>query len=101
MISAIQRDWHGALQFADRAIQAAREYDLQLVSAIGLTMRGIARAAVELAATSGADMRDALNVYRRTGARFQVSFLLSLFAEASLARRIGLKGCPRSRRPYR
>jgi class 3 adenylate cyclase/predicted ATPase len=85
MISAVQRDWHGALQFADRAIQVAREYDLQLVSAIGLTMRGIARAAVGPAATSGADMRDALNVYRRTGARFQVPFLLSLFAEASLA----------------
>jgi class 3 adenylate cyclase/predicted ATPase len=92
MISAVQRDWHGALQFADRAIQVAREYDLQLVSAIGLTMRGVARAAIELGATSGADIRVALNVYRRTGARFQVPFLLSLFAEASLARRDWTEG---------
>ena len=30
-------------------------------------------------------MRDGLNIYRRAGARFQVPFLLSLFAEASLA----------------
>jgi hypothetical protein len=47
MISAVQRDWRGAPQFADRAILIAREYDLQMVSAIGLVMRGIARAAVE------------------------------------------------------
>ena len=87
MISAVQRDWYGALQFADRAIKVAREYDLQLVGAIGLAMRGVAQATVEPGATPAAEMRDGLNIYRRTGARFQVPFLLSLFAEASLARK--------------
>ena len=87
MVSAVQRDWPKALQFADRAIEVAREYDLQLVSAIGLAMRGIARVAVEPSATLGSEMRDALDDYRRTGARFQVPFLLSLFAEASLERK--------------
>ena len=87
MVSAVQRDWHGALQFANRAIQVAHEYDLQLVSAIGLAMRGIARAAVEPSATSSAEIRDALDNYRRTGARFQMPFLLSLFADASLERK--------------
>src|ERR1700730_1690043 len=87
MISVVQRDWRGALQFADRAIQVAREYDLQMVSAVGLAMRGLARAAVEPSATSSAEIRDALDDYRRTGARFQVPFLLSLFAEASLERK--------------
>jgi predicted ATPase len=86
MISVVQKDWHGALRFADRAIKVAREYDLQLVVALGLTMRGIARAAVEPAAKSAAEMRDALNIYRGTGARFQAPFLLTLIAEASLAR---------------
>jgi class 3 adenylate cyclase/tetratricopeptide (TPR) repeat protein len=87
MISVVQRDWRGALQFADRAIQVAREYDLQMVSAVGLAMRGLARAAVEPSATSSTEIRDALDDYRRTGARFQVPFLLSLFAEASLERK--------------
>ena len=87
MISVVQRDWHGALRVADRAIKVAREYDLQLVVALGLAMRGIAQAAVEPVATSPAEMRDALNIYRGTGARFQAPFLLSLFAEASLARK--------------
>ncbi len=87
MISAVQRDWRGALQFADRAILVAREYDLQMVSAIGLAMRGLARAAVEPSVTSSAEIRDALEDYRRTGARFQVPFLLSLLAEASLERK--------------
>ncbi len=87
MISVVQRDWRGALQFADRAIHVAREYDLQLVSAIGLAMRGIARAAIEPSATSSAEIRDALDNYRRTGARFQMPFLLSLFADASLERK--------------
>lgn len=87
MISAVQRDWRGTLQFADRAIKVAREYDLQLVEAIGLAMRGVARAAIEPSATPAAEMRDGLSIYRRTGARFQVPFLLSLFAEASLARK--------------
>jgi predicted ATPase len=50
-------------------------------------MRGVARAAIEPSATPAAEMRDGLNIYRRTGARFQVPFLLSLFAEASLARK--------------
>jgi predicted ATPase len=87
MSSVAQRDWHGALRFADRAIKVAREYDLQLVVALGRAMRGIAQAAIEPVATTAAEMRDALNAYRRTGARFQVPFLLSLFAEASLARK--------------
>jgi predicted ATPase len=87
MVSVVQRDWHGALRFADRAIEVARQYDLQLVVAIGLAIHGIAQAAVEPVATSAAEMRDALNAYRRTGARFQGPFLLSLFAEASLARK--------------
>jgi class 3 adenylate cyclase/tetratricopeptide (TPR) repeat protein len=87
MVSVVQRDWRGALQFADRAIEVAREYDLQMVSAIGLAMRGLARAAVEPSATSSAEIRDALDDYRRTGARFQLPFLLSLFAEASLERK--------------
>jgi class 3 adenylate cyclase/predicted ATPase len=87
MVSAVQRDWPDALQFADRAIEVAREYDLQLVGAIGLAMRGIAQASVEPVATSATEMRDGLNIYRRTGARVQVPFLLSLFAEASLARK--------------
>ena len=87
MISVVQRDWRGALQFADRAIQVAREHDLQMVSAIGLAVRGLARIAVEPSATSGAEIRDALDDYRRTGARFQMPFLLSLFAESSLERK--------------
>jgi predicted ATPase len=87
MVSVVQRDWCESLRFADRAIKVAREYDLQLVVALGLAMRGIAQAAVEPVATSAAEMRDALNLYRRTGARFQAPFLLSLFAEASLARK--------------
>jgi tetratricopeptide (TPR) repeat protein len=86
MVSVVQKDWRGALLFADRAIKVAREYDLQLVVALGLAMRGIAQAAVEPVAASTAAMRDALDMYRRTGARFQAPFLLSLFAEASLAR---------------
>ena len=86
MVSAVQRDWRGALQFADRAIEVAREYDLQMVRALGLAMRGIAQAAVDPAATSTTEMRNGLNVYRYTGARVQVPFLLSLFAEVSLAR---------------
>jgi class 3 adenylate cyclase/tetratricopeptide (TPR) repeat protein len=87
IISAVQRDWHGALQFADRAIERAREYDLQMVGALGLAMRAISLASAEPIATSAAEMRDGLNIYRRTGARIQVPFLLSLLAEASLARR--------------
>jgi hypothetical protein len=76
MISVVQKDWRAALQFADRAIRVAREYDLQMVRAVGLAMRGLARAAVEPSATSSAELRDALDDYRRTGARFQVPFLL-------------------------
>jgi len=86
MVSAVQRDWRGALQFADRAIEFAREYDLQMVGALGLAMRGIAHAAVDPVATSMTEIRNGLNVYRRTGARVQVPFLLSLFSEALLAR---------------
>jgi predicted ATPase len=85
MVSAVQRDWRGALQFADRAIEVAREYDLQMVGALGLAIRGIAHAAVDPVATSTTEMRNGLNVYRSTGARVQVPFLLSLYAEASLA----------------
>jgi class 3 adenylate cyclase/tetratricopeptide (TPR) repeat protein len=87
MISVVQRDWHAALQFAERAIKVACEYDLQLVSAMGRAMHGIARAAVERGTTSTGQMRDALDDYRRTGARFQAPFLLTLFAEASLDRK--------------
>jgi class 3 adenylate cyclase/predicted ATPase len=94
MISAVQRDWRGTHQFAVRAIEVARQYDLQLVVAIGLAMRGIAHAAIEPSATPAADMRDGLDIYRRTGARFQVPFLLSLFAEASLARKDWNGGMP-------
>ncbi|KRR04265.1 hypothetical protein CP49_23890 [Bradyrhizobium valentinum] len=84
MVSVVQRDWRGARQFAERAIEVAREYDLQLVTAIGRAMRGIAQAGVEPALTALAEMRDALDDYRRTGARFQVPFLLTLFADASV-----------------
>ena len=87
MISVTQKDWHGALQFADRAIHVAREYDLQMVSAIGLATRRLARAAIEPSATSSTEIRDALDDYRRTGARFQMPFLLSLLAESSLERK--------------
>jgi predicted ATPase len=87
MISAVQKDWRGTLQFADRAIEVAREHDLQLVEAIGLAMGGVTRAAVEPSATPAAEMRDGLGIYRRTGARYHVPYLLSLFAEASLVRK--------------
>jgi len=87
MISAVQRDWRGTHQFAARAIEVAREYDLQLVVAIGLAMRGVAHAAIEPSATPAAEMRDGFSIYRRTGARFQLPFFLSLFAEASPARK--------------
>jgi predicted ATPase len=50
-------------------------------------MRGVAHAAVERSATPPAEMRDGLNIYRHTGARYHVPFLLSLLAEASLARK--------------
>jgi len=50
-------------------------------------MRGVAHAAVERSATAPVEMRNGLNIYRRTGARYHVPFLLSLFAEASLARK--------------
>jgi predicted ATPase len=86
MVSAVQRDWRGALQFADRVIEVAREYDLQMVGALGLAMRGIAHAAVDPVATSITELRNGLNVYRCTGAGVQVPFLLSLLAEASLTR---------------
>ncbi len=86
MVSAVQRDWNKALQFADRAIELACEFDLQMVRALGLAVRGIARAEVDPVVTSATDMRDGINVYRQTGARVQVPFLLSLFAEASLER---------------
>jgi predicted ATPase len=88
MVSAVQKDWRGALQFADRAIELAREYDLKMVGALGLAMRGFARAAVDPISTSTTELRNSLNVYRCTGARIQVPFLLSLFAEASLAKTI-------------
>ena len=87
VVSVVQKDWHAALRFADRAIEVARSYDLQLVAAMGLAIRGIAQAAVEPASESSGEMRDALDGYRRTGARFQGPFLLSLFAEASLERK--------------
>jgi hypothetical protein len=47
----------------------------------------IAQAGVEPAPTALAEMRNALGDYRRTGARFQVPFLLSLFADASVERK--------------
>jgi hypothetical protein len=54
---------------------------------IASIVNGLAQAAVEPSATSSAEMRNALDDYRRTGARFQVPFLLSLLAEASLERK--------------
>jgi predicted ATPase len=92
VVSVVQKDWYEALRFADRAIEVARAYDLQRVAAMGLAIRGVAQAAVEPAAKSAREMRDAFDAYRRTGARFQGPFLLSLFAEASLARKDWLDG---------
>jgi tetratricopeptide (TPR) repeat protein len=92
VVSVVQKDWYEALRLADRAIEVAREYDLQLVAAMGLAIREIAQAAVEPVVKPAAEMRDAFDVYRRTGARFQGPFLLSLFAEASLARKDWLDG---------
>jgi len=64
-----------------------------MVAAIGRAMYGIAQAAIDPAAFSTTEMNEALDVYRSTGARFQIPFLLSLYAEASLAkgdRKIGM-----------
>lgn len=68
---------------AGRAIEVAREYDLQLVEAIGLAMRGVARAAVESSTTSPTGVRDGLNIYRSTGARYHVPILAELVCGGS------------------
>jgi len=91
--SATVKDWDETLRCAERAIKVAREHDLQMVAAIGRAMYGIAQAAIDPAAFSTTEMNEALDVYRSTGARFQIPFLLSLYAEASLAkgdRKIGM-----------
>jgi class 3 adenylate cyclase/predicted ATPase len=85
VISAIHGEWRAALEFADRAIKAADEHDFALAGAVAHVVRGASRAALEPSALAVAEMRDGLDFNRRVGARTQLPFMLTLFAEALLA----------------
>ncbi|MBV9433455.1 MAG: AAA family ATPase [Hyphomicrobiales bacterium] len=87
VISAIHGNWHSAFAFADRSIKAADEHGFTMAAAVGHIMRGSARAALEPSPEAIAEMRDGLEFHRGTGARTQVPFMLTLFAEALLGAR--------------
>ncbi len=85
VISAIHGEWRATFEFADRAIKAADEHDFAMAGAVAHVMRGAARAALEPSAQAIVEMREGLDFNRRAGARTQLPFMLTLFAEALLA----------------
>ena len=84
VISAIHGEWRATFEFADRAVKAADEHDFAMAGAVAHVMRGAARAALEPSVQSIAEMREGLDFNRRAGARTQLPFMLTLFAEALL-----------------
>jgi tetratricopeptide (TPR) repeat protein len=84
-ISAVTRDWQAASKFAGRAIGAAEEHGFAMVGSVSHIINGAAQVALDPNAKATAEILDGLDAYRRTGARFQLPFLLTLFAEALLA----------------
>jgi predicted ATPase len=85
VISAIHGEWQTTFEFADRAVKAADEHDFAMAGAVAHVMRGAARAALDPSAQAIAEMREGLDFNRRAGARTQLPFMLTLFAEALLA----------------
>ncbi|MBV9051180.1 MAG: AAA family ATPase [Hyphomicrobiales bacterium] len=87
VISAIHGEWRTTLHFADRAVKAADEHGFAMAGAVARVMRGAARAVLHPSAHAIAEMHEGLDFNRKVGARTQLPFMLTLFAEALLATR--------------
>ena len=82
MVYQLQGDWLMVQSHAARAIAESRKQDYSMVVAVGRIMHGAATAALGSAATGIGELRDGLEEYRATGARFQRTYYLTLLAEA-------------------
>jgi class 3 adenylate cyclase len=87
-VAATCRDWPTAYKLGDRAVQAANEQGFEMPAASGQVARGVARAMIDRGAPQPAEIRNGLDRYVRTGGGTptQMPFMLTLVAEASLAR---------------
>ena len=82
---AYRREWPMVEERAAAAIASAQEQGSSMVIAVARIMRGAARAMLEPRDETVAEIRDALDAYRATGARFQTTYHLVLLAQALAA----------------
>jgi predicted ATPase len=82
---AYRREWPIVEERAAAAIASAQEHGLAMVVAVGRIMQGAARAMMDPRDKSVAEIREALAAYRATGAKFQSTYHLILFAQALAA----------------
>ncbi len=82
---AYRREWSIVEERAMAAIASAQERGLAMVVAVGRIMRGAARAMLHPNEEFAAEIREALAVYRATGARFQSTYHLILLAQTLAA----------------
>lgn len=74
--------WPLVEELAERAINSAREHGFALVVAAAQIMRGAARAALDDHEAGIQLLREGLEAYRATGARFQRPYHMALLADA-------------------
>jgi predicted ATPase/class 3 adenylate cyclase len=84
-LHAYRREWPAAKERAAAAIASAQERGLAMMVAVGRVMLGAARAMLDPSAEAAAEIREAMAAYRATGARFQTTFQLVLYAQALAA----------------
>jgi predicted ATPase len=82
---ALRREWRVVEERAGSAIAAARERGLLMVTAVDRIMRGAAGAMMNPGDELIAEVREGLEAYRATGARFQSTQHLTLLAEVEAA----------------
>ena len=84
-LHAYRREWPVAKERAAAAIASAQERGLAMMVAVGGVMLGAARAMLEPSDAAAAEIQAAMTAYRATGARFQTTYQLVLYAQALAA----------------
>jgi class 3 adenylate cyclase len=85
-ICSVWRDWPAAREFGERALRAADEHGFEMVTASSSVVRGVAQAMLNPKFPVPTEVRDGLERYGQSGAKRQMTYLLTLSAEVSLVR---------------
>jgi class 3 adenylate cyclase/tetratricopeptide (TPR) repeat protein len=81
-ISAARKDWQATLDFGRRSIEVAEQYEYELPLVVCLVLSGVASSYLAPESRWLHNIQEGVASYQRSGARAQVPYFLTLFAEA-------------------